>query len=144
MIIIVSQFLPLGMLFVLKQLQLESVAAFLAGHHAGDTGPGGSAKGPCAIAGMFGCSPAAASEEYGEVNPFLDMFQIYVLNALLFACSRGTPPMMLALPRGRPPSHRKAASLETCTALSSSAFCRIVILCAHPQLPSLGLSAPVP
>lgn len=49
-------------------LQLESVAAFLAGHHAGDTGPGGSAKGPCAIAGLFGCSPAAAAEEYGEVR----------------------------------------------------------------------------
>ncbi len=48
-------------------MQLETVAAFLAGHHAGDTGPGGSAKGPCAIAGMFGCAPAAASEEYGEV-----------------------------------------------------------------------------
>ena len=51
-------------------MQLETVAAFLAGHHAGDTGPGGSAKGPCAIAGMFGCSPAAASEEYGEVIRF--------------------------------------------------------------------------
>ena len=49
-------------------VQLESVAAFLAGHHAGDTGPGGSAKGPCAIAGMFGCAPAAASEEYGSVS----------------------------------------------------------------------------
>jgi hypothetical protein len=47
--------------------QLETVAAFLAGHHPGDTGPGGSSKGPCAIAGMFGCAPAAASEEYGSV-----------------------------------------------------------------------------
>lgn len=48
--------------------QLETVAAFLAGHHAGDTGPGGSSKGPCAIAGMMGCAPVAASEEYGEVR----------------------------------------------------------------------------
>eukprot|EP00285_Hemiselmis_virescens_P015396 CAMPEP_0173392110 /NCGR_PEP_ID=MMETSP1356-20130122/18765_1 /TAXON_ID=77927 ORGANISM="Hemiselmis virescens, Strain PCC157" /NCGR_SAMPLE_ID=MMETSP1356 /ASSEMBLY_ACC=CAM_ASM_000847 /LENGTH=69 /DNA_ID=CAMNT_0014349829 /DNA_START=13 /DNA_END=222 /DNA_ORIENTATION=- len=46
--------------------QLETVAAFLAGHHAGDTGPGGSSKGGCAIAGMMGCAPAAASEEYGS------------------------------------------------------------------------------
>ncbi len=56
-------------------MQLETVAAFLAGHHAGDTGPGGSAKGPCAIAGMFGCAPAAASEEYGEVIRFLIKYQ---------------------------------------------------------------------
>lgn len=48
--------------------RLETVAAFLAGHHPGDTGPGGSSKGPCAIAGMFGCAPAAASEEYGSVS----------------------------------------------------------------------------
>jgi len=53
---------------VFVRSQLETVAAFLAGHHPGDTGPGGSSKGPCAIAGMFGCAPAAASEEYGSVR----------------------------------------------------------------------------
>jgi hypothetical protein len=53
---------------VFLRAQLETVAAFLAGHHPGDTGPGGSSKGPCAIAGMFGCAPAAASEEYGSVR----------------------------------------------------------------------------
>ena len=45
--------------------QLTSVDAYLAGHHAGDTAPGGFAVGaPCSIAGMFGCAPAASSDEY--------------------------------------------------------------------------------
>ena len=48
--------------------RLETVAAFLAGHHPGDTGPGGSSKGPCAIAGMFGCAPAASDEEYNRFD----------------------------------------------------------------------------
>eukprot|EP00293_Proteomonas_sulcata_P018637 CAMPEP_0184297792 /NCGR_PEP_ID=MMETSP1049-20130417/8670_1 /TAXON_ID=77928 /ORGANISM="Proteomonas sulcata, Strain CCMP704" /LENGTH=122 /DNA_ID=CAMNT_0026607683 /DNA_START=115 /DNA_END=484 /DNA_ORIENTATION=+ len=47
--------------------QLMSVEEHLAGHHAGDTGPGGSAVGaPCAIAGMFGCAPFASSDEYNR------------------------------------------------------------------------------
>jgi hypothetical protein len=59
--------------------QLTTVAAYLAGHHAGDTGPGGSSKGPCAIAGMFGCAAAAASVEYGSVHPrtgFCGLFSV--------------------------------------------------------------------
>lgn len=63
-------------------MQLETVAAFLAGHHPGDTGPGGSSKGPCAIAGMFGCAPAAASEEYGSVR-FFCLAVLFVLFCVL-------------------------------------------------------------
>ena len=50
-------------------VQLMSVEEHIAGHHAGDTGPGGWAVGaPCSIAGMFGCSPAASSEEYNRFD----------------------------------------------------------------------------
>eukprot|EP00960_Hanusia_phi_P040878 754700-Hanusia_phi.AAC.7 len=49
--------------------QLTSVEEYIAGHHAGDTAPGGFAVGaPCAIAGMFGCAPAASDEEYNRFD----------------------------------------------------------------------------
>jgi hypothetical protein len=55
----------IGQVSVVDTLNKETVAAFLTVYAGGDTGPGGSAKGPCAIPGMFGCAPAAASAEYG-------------------------------------------------------------------------------
>ncbi|KAJ1491470.1 hypothetical protein T484DRAFT_1933231 [Baffinella frigidus] len=47
-------------------IKLQSMEEHQAGRHAGDTGPGGSSKGPCAIAGMFGCTSAGSTEEYGQ------------------------------------------------------------------------------
>ena len=78
-------------------MRRETVAAFLAGHHPGDTGARGSSKGPCAIAGMFGCAPAAASEEYGSPwYPRFSSLRIVAITAVCFSLSVEAAPIVAA------------------------------------------------
>ena len=62
--------------------QLMTVDEYQAGHHANDLGPspawggvGDDIYGPCAIAGMFGCSPTNSTNDYfRDGDPHVSVF----------------------------------------------------------------------